>query len=46
MASRSAKSAELKAVRNEIKELRMLYEQMLDRVLPVQEPTGEERERQ
>jgi hypothetical protein len=38
-----AKSVELKEVRDELKELRMLYKQMLDRVLPVREPTREER---
>ena len=38
-----AESVELKEVRDELKELRMLYKQMLDRVLPVGEPTREEK---
>ena len=38
-----AKSVTLKDVQDEIRELRMLYKQMLDRLVPAEEPTKEEK---
>jgi hypothetical protein len=38
-----AKSVTLKDVRGEVRELRMLYKQMLDRLVPTEVPTNEER---
>ena len=37
------KPVTLKDVRDEVRELRMLYKQMLDRLVPTEEPTKEER---
>lgn len=38
-----AKSVTLKDVQEEVRELRMLYKQMLDRLVPTEVPTKEER---
>ncbi len=38
-----AKSVTLKDVQDEVRELRMLYKQMLDRLVPTELPTKEER---
>jgi hypothetical protein len=38
-----AKSVTLKDIQDEVRELRMLYKQMLDRLVPAEEPTKEER---
>jgi hypothetical protein len=38
-----AKSVTLKDVQDEVRELRMLYKQMLDRLVPTEVPTKEER---
>jgi hypothetical protein len=38
-----AKSVTLKDVQDEVRELRMLYKQMLDRLIPTEEPTKEEK---
>ncbi len=38
-----AKSVTLKDVHDEVRELRMLYKRMLDRLIPVEEPTREEK---
>jgi hypothetical protein len=38
-----AKSATLKDVQDEVRELRMLYKLMLDRLVPTELPTKEER---
>jgi len=34
----------LQDIRDELKELRLLYERLIDRLVPVDEPTKEERE--
>jgi hypothetical protein len=34
---------ELRAIRNEIKELRILYRNLVDRVIPLEEPTADDR---
>lgn len=33
----------LKDIREELKELRLLYKELVERLIPVEEPTGEER---
>ena len=38
-----AKSVTLKDIQDEVRELRMLYKQMLDRLVPTEEPTKEEK---
>ena len=38
-----AKSVTLKDVQEEVRELRMLYKQMLDRLVPTEAPTKEEK---
>jgi hypothetical protein len=38
-----AKSVTLKDVQDEVRELRMLYKELLDRLVPAEEPTKEER---
>ena len=38
-----AKAVTLKDVQDEVRELRMLYKQMLDRLVPTEVPTKEER---
>jgi hypothetical protein len=38
-----AKSVTLKDVQDEVRELRMLYKQMLDKLVPTELPTKEER---
>jgi hypothetical protein len=38
-----AKSVTLKDIQDEVRELRMLYKQMLDRLVPTEIPTKEER---
>ena len=38
-----AKSVTLKDVQDEVRELRMLYKQMLDRLISTEEPTREEK---
>ncbi len=37
-----AKTVSLKDIHNEIRELRLLYKDLLDRLLPVEKPTREE----
>jgi len=34
---------ELRAIRNEIKELRMLYKNLIERVIPMEEPTADDK---
>lgn len=34
---------ELRAIKNEIKELRMLYKNLVDKVIPVEEPTADDK---
>jgi hypothetical protein len=34
----------LKDIREELKELRLLYKELVEKLIPVEEPTGEERE--
>jgi archaellum component FlaC len=38
-----AKSVSLKDIHEEIRELRMLYKHLVDRLIPVEEPTKEEK---
>lgn len=39
-----AKSVTLKDIQEEVRELRILYKEMLDKLLPSEEPTKEEKE--
>lgn len=41
--AKSSASSSLREIHEEIKELRTLYKQLLDRLVPVEEPTLEER---
>jgi len=34
---------ELRAIRNEIKELRMLYKSLIERVIPLEEPSADDK---
>ena len=34
---------ELRAIRNEIKELRILYKNLIERVIPLEEPTADDK---
>lgn len=34
---------ELRAIRNEIKELRILYKNLIDKVIPLEEPTNDDK---
>jgi len=34
---------ELRAIRNEIKELRILYKNLIDKVIPLEEPTTDDK---
>jgi hypothetical protein len=36
--------AALKQIQDELKELRLLYERLIDRLVPIDEPTEEEKE--
>ena len=34
---------ELRAIRNEIKELRILYKNLIEKVIPIEEPTADDK---